>query len=76
MIVRFGALMIRTLRIRDWPAILILTIAVCSFPPLVDQIVQRNVQVILLAVSGIWFTAWVAGDSWWGGFALGFAVAV
>jgi hypothetical protein len=75
-VVVFVVVTVRALRIRDWRAILILTIAVCSFPPLVDQVVQRNVEVILLAVSGIWFAAWVAGDRWSGGLALGFGVAI
>lgn len=75
-VVLFVGLMVRTLAIRDWRAILVAAVAVCSFPPLVDQVVQRNIEVILLAVSAIWFAGWVAGDRWWGGIALGLGVAV
>jgi hypothetical protein len=34
------------------------------------------VNLVLLALSGVWLLAWVAGDRWWGGAALGIAVAI
>jgi hypothetical protein len=66
----------RTLGIRDWRAVVLISVFVVSFPPLVDQVVQRNIEVLLLALSGVWFAGWVAGDRWWGGAALGVGVAL
>ncbi len=72
----FVLAMVRALGIRDWRAIAVVALIVCSFPPLIDQIVQRNVEVLLLALSAIWFLAWVGGDRWWGGVALGAGIAI
>src|SRR5579864_730380 len=38
----------RALRIRDWQLIALWVIAVISFPPLIGEIVARNLQVLLL----------------------------
>lgn len=54
----------------------VLGLAVISFPPLIDQVVQRNIEVLLLAVSGVWLLGWVAGDRWWAGAALGVGLAL
>lgn len=66
----------RALRIRDWQLIALWVIAVISFPPLIGEIVARNLQVLLLALSAVWFAAWLAGDRWWGGAALGAGIAL
>ena len=68
--------MARALRIRDWQLIAMWVIAVISFPPLISEVIQRNVQVVLLALSAIWFTGWLEGDRWWAGVALGTGIAL
>jgi hypothetical protein len=55
-------------------ALLVLT--VISFPPLIDQVIQRNIEVLLLGLSGVWLLGWVAGDRWWAGAALGLGLAL
>jgi hypothetical protein len=66
----------RALRVPGWQPVAIFVIASIAFPPLIDQIVQRNLQVLLLGVSGVWLLGWVAGDRWWAGAALGFGLAL
>jgi glycosyl transferase family 87 len=72
----FVWVMARALRIRDWQLIGLWVMAVISFPPLLSEVIERNVQVILLALSAIWFAGWLAGDRWWGGLALGAGIAL
>ena len=66
----------RALGIRTWRALILVSVLVISFPPLDDEVVQRNIEVLLLALSGIWFVGWVAGDRWWAGVALGVGLAL
>jgi hypothetical protein len=75
-VVAFLWIMARALRIRDWQLVGLWVMAVISFPPLQSEVVQRNVQVILLTLSAIWFAGWLAGDRWWGGVALGAGIAL
>ena len=37
---------------------------------------EGQVNLVLVALSGVWLMGWVAGDRWWGGAALGAAVAI
>jgi hypothetical protein len=37
---------------------------------------QRNIEVLLLGLSGVWLLGWVAGDRWWAGAALGLGLAL
>lgn len=68
--------MAKGLAIRNWKALVLMGLVVMAFPPLIDQVVQRNIEVLLLAVSGIWFAGWVGGDRWWAGAALGTGIAL
>jgi hypothetical protein len=68
--------MARALRVPGWQPVALFVIAAISFPPLIDQIVQRNIEVLLLGVSGVWLLGWVAGDRWWAGAALGLGLAL
>src|SRR5260370_9797017 len=45
-------------------------------PPLIGEIVKRNLEVLLLALSGVWFWGYVLGDRWWSGAALGIGLAL
>ncbi len=67
---------VRALQVRDRQAMVAVTLVTIAFPPLIGEIVERNLEVLLLALSGIWFCGWVLGDRWWSGVALGVGVAL
>ena len=66
----------RALRVRGWQPVVLLVVATIAFPPLIDQAIQRNIEVLLLGLSGVWLLGWVAGDRWWAGAALGLGLAL
>ena len=68
--------MARALRVRGWQPVAMFVIAAIAFPPLIDQVVQRNIEVLLLSLSGVWLMGWVAGDRWWAGAAIGLGFAL
>ena len=63
------------LRVRDWQLATLLVLAALAFEPTTANIVEGQINLVLLALSGVWLLAWVAGR-WWGGLALGIAVAL
>jgi Glycosyltransferase family 87 len=67
--------LIRALRVDDWQLAALLVIVALAFEPVTGNIVEGQVNLILLALSGGWLWAWVEGR-WWGGAALGLAVAL
>lgn len=67
---------LRAIGVNDWQMALLLILVVIGFEPVVGNFDEGQVNLVLLALSGIWLTAWVAGDRWWGGAALGIAVAI
>jgi Glycosyltransferase family 87 len=66
----------RAMQVRDWQLIALWVAAVISFPPLMSEVMEGNLQILLLAISGVWFAGWLAGDRWWAGAALGAGMAV
>jgi Protein of unknown function (DUF2029). len=66
----------RAIRVKDWQLALLLVLVVLGFEPVVGNFDEGQVNLVLLGLSGVWFLAWVAGDRWWGGAALGAAVAI
>jgi len=72
----FIFVMVRALRIRDWQAVALWVLATITFAPLMGEVFERNLQVLLLALSAIWFAGWLAGDRWWAGVALGAGLAL
>jgi arabinofuranan 3-O-arabinosyltransferase len=66
---------LRALRVDDWQLAALLVLVALAFEPVTGNIVEGQVNLILLALSGAWLWAWVAGG-WWGGAALGAAVAL
>ncbi len=66
----------KALNVHDRQAIVALAIITIAFPPLIGEIVKRNLEVLLLALSGIWFWGYVLGDRWWSGAALGIGLAL
>ena len=67
---------LRTLCIREMQLALLLVRVAIAFEPVVGNVQEGQVNLVLLALSGMWFAAWVGGGRWWGGIALGAAVAV
>src|SRR5437660_2200148 len=63
------------LQVRDWQLAALLVLAALAFEPTTANIVEGQINLVLLALSGAWLLAWVAGG-WWGGLALGIAVAL
>ncbi len=66
---------LRALRVDDWQLAALLVMVALSFEPVNGNIVEGQINLVLLALSGVWLLAWVAGG-WWGGVALGAAVAL
>jgi hypothetical protein len=66
----------RAIGVDDWQLALLLILIVIGFEPVVGNFDEGQVNLVLLALSGVWLIAWIAGDRWWGGAALGIAVAI
>jgi glycosyl transferase family 87 len=66
---------LRALRIDDWQLAALLVLVALAFEPVVGNVEEGQVNLVLLALSGVWFLAWVEGR-WWGGIALGVATAL
>jgi hypothetical protein len=67
---------LRAVGVSDWQLVLLLVLVVIGFEPVVGNFDEGQVNLVLLALSGVWLMAWVAGDRWWGGAVLGAAVAI
>jgi hypothetical protein len=66
---------LRALKVDDWQLGALLVLIAISFEPVIGNIDEGQVNLVLLALSGVWLLGWVT-DRWWGGVALGVAVAV
>ncbi|HVH62643.1 MAG TPA: glycosyltransferase family 87 protein, partial [Candidatus Dormibacteraeota bacterium] len=66
---------LRTLAVRDWQLVTLLVLITLSFEPVIGNIDEGQVNPVLLALSGVWLWTWVR-DRWWGGIAMGAAVAI
>jgi hypothetical protein len=71
----FVVCMLRALKVRDWQLAVLLVLVAISFEPVMGNIDEGQVNLVLLGLSGVWLWAWVAGR-WWGGIALGATVAL
>jgi hypothetical protein len=67
---------LRATGVTDWQLAALLVLVTISFEPVAGNFDEGQVNLVLLALSGVWLLAWVAGDRWWGGVALGGAVAI
>lgn len=72
----FVWLVLRALDVRDWQFSALTLIATISFAPTLTEVQNRNLQVGVLALSALFLLAYCRGDRWWGGAALGLAIAV
>src|SRR5207302_9116815 len=52
-----------------------LVLTALAFEPVTGNIAEGQVNLVLLGLSGVWFAAWVDAR-WWGGLALGAAIAL
>ncbi|HKC20836.1 MAG TPA: glycosyltransferase family 87 protein [Candidatus Dormibacteraeota bacterium] len=66
---------LRALKVSDWQLAALLVIVAIGFEPVIGNIDEGQVNPVLLALSGVWLLAWVR-DRWWGGLAVGAAVAL
>jgi len=66
---------LRALNVGDWQLAVLLVLVAISFEPVTGNIDEGQVNLVLLALSGVWLWAWVDG-AWWSGAALGAAVAL
>jgi hypothetical protein len=66
---------LRALHVRDWQLGALLVLVAVAFEPVTGNIVEGQVNLVLLALSGVWLLGWNA-NRWWGGTALGAAVAL
>jgi Glycosyltransferase family 87 len=66
----------RAIAVTDWQLGLLLVLVVIAFDPVTGNFDEGQVNLVLLGLSGLWLLAWVGGDRWWGGAALGAAVAI
>ena len=71
----FLVCLLRALHVRDWQLGVLLVLVALAFEPTSANVVEGQINLVLLALSGLWLLAWIA-DRWWGGVALGFAVAL
>jgi glycosyl transferase family 87 len=66
---------LRALKVDDWQLGVLLALVAISFEPVIGNIDEGQVNLVLLALSGAWLLSWVGGG-WWGGAAMGVAVAI
>src|SRR2546430_1331496 len=66
---------LRALKVEDWQLAALLVLVALAFEPVVGNVAEGQVNLVLLGLSGVWVWAWVRGR-WWGGAALGTAVAL
>jgi len=65
---------LKALKVNDWQLAVLLVLVALTFG-VTGNIEEGQVNLLLLALSGIWLLAWVDGG-WWGGLALGGEVAL
>ncbi len=71
----FLFLVMRALKMDDWQLGVLMVLMAIAFEPTIANIVEGQINLILLALSGVWLLTWIA-DRWWGGAAIGVAVAL
>lgn len=66
---------LKALQVNDWQLTVLLVLVALAFEPVIGNIAEGQINLVLLALSGIWFWAWME-RRWWGGLALGAAIAI
>jgi hypothetical protein len=67
---------IRALGVASWQIVALLVLVAIAFEPVIGNLDEGQINLVLLGLSGVWLLGWVGGDRWWGGAALGAAVAI
>jgi len=67
---------LRARMVRDWQLAALLVLVTIGFEPVIGNFDEGQVNLVLLGLSGVWLLAWVGGDRWWGGAAIGVAAAI
>ena len=67
---------LRAMQVKDWQLAALLVLVTIGFEPVEGNFDEGQVNLVLLALSGVWLLGWVAGDRWWAGVAIGAAVAI
>ena len=67
---------LRALGVKDWQSTVLLVLVAIAFEPVAANIDEGQINLVMLALSGIWLLGWVRGDRWWAGVALGAGVAI
>ena len=76
----FVWLTLKALRVDDWQLAALLVLLALAFEPVIGNISEGQINLVLLGLSGLWFWAWVqeheSRAQWWGGAALGAAASL
>ena len=75
-LIAFIWIVVRALAVKDWQLIAVIALMCVSFAPTLTEVQNRNLQVLLLTLSGVLLLAWRKGDRWWAGLALGLGLAI
>ncbi|TME99120.1 MAG: DUF2029 domain-containing protein, partial [Chloroflexi bacterium] len=67
---------LRALGVKDWQSTVLLVLVAIAFEPVAANIDEGQINLVMLALSGVWLLGWVRGDRWWAGAALGAGVAL
>jgi Glycosyltransferase family 87 len=67
---------LRAANVRDWQLAALLVLVTIGFEPVTGNFDEGQINLLLLALSGVGLLGWVKGDRWWGGAAIGAAVAI
>jgi hypothetical protein len=67
---------VRALGVSNRQLIVLLVLVAIGFEPVIGNLDEGQINLVLLGLSGVWLLGWVAADRWWGGLALGAAVAI
>ena len=66
---------VRALKVDDPQLVVLMLLIAVSFEPVIGNIDEGQINLLLLALSGVWMWTWIE-DGWWGGVAMGAAVAI
>lgn len=75
-LILFVVTTLRALDVRGWQMRALLAIVALGFEPVIGNIDEGQINLVLLGLSGVWLLGWIKGDRWWGGAALGLGVAM
>lgn len=75
-LIAFIWIVVRALAVKDWQLVVLIALMCVSFAPTLTEVQNRNLQVLLLTLSGVLLLAWRKGDRWWAGLALGLGLAI